>query len=101
MVKNIISLVLLIVSVSLNFKHAWDTAQYRTNPESLKMLTSLGINKPVVPVLVFLIITVSILLLIPKTFFLGNILNAMFIVLIMGLALRAHNLNMALAEIPF
>ncbi|MBE9583361.1 hypothetical protein IM792_02775 [Mucilaginibacter sp. JRF] len=101
MVKNIISLALLVVSVSLSFKHAWDTAHYQSNPASLTMMTSLGINRSAVPVFVFLTVAVGILLLIPKTFFLGNMLNAMSIVMIMGLALHAGNYRIALIEIPF
>jgi len=101
MTKNIISLFLLIVSALLSFKHAWDTAHYQTNPDAFKMMTSLGISKAAVPVFVFLAIAIGGLLLIPKTFFLGNMLNAIIIVLIMGLALRAGNLRMALIEIPF
>ncbi|WP_343675112.1 hypothetical protein [Chitinophaga sp.] len=37
----------------------------------------------------------------PDTFFLGNMLNAILIVMIMGLALRVGNYRMALIEIPF
>ncbi|NOW96461.1 hypothetical protein [Mucilaginibacter sp. SG564] len=101
MAKNIISLLLLIISVSLSFKHAWDTAHYQSSPEALKMMTSLGISKAAVPIFVFLTIAIGVLLLIPKTFFLGNMLNALSIVLIMGLALRAGNIRMVLIEIPF
>jgi hypothetical protein len=101
MIKNIISLILLIVSVSLSFKHAWDTANYQTNPASLDMMTTLGINKSAVPVFVILTLAIGMLLLIPQTFFLGNMLNAISIVLIMGLALRAGNYKIALMEIPF
>ncbi|WP_345211936.1 hypothetical protein [Mucilaginibacter gynuensis] len=101
MIKNSISLLLLIVSVSLSFKHAWDTAHYQSNPASLTMMTSLGINRSAVPVFVFLTVAIGILLIMPKTFFFGNMLNAMSIVLIMGLALRAGNYRIALVEIPF
>ncbi|MDJ1480808.1 hypothetical protein QNI16_09970 [Cytophagaceae bacterium YF14B1] len=101
MIKNILSLVLLIVSVSLSFKHGWDTFHYKNNPESVKMMNDLGISESIVPFLGFLTIAVGVLLLIPKTFFLGNMLNAISILFIMGLALRAGNSKMALIEIPF
>lgn len=101
MIKNIISLVLLIVSVSLSFKHGWDTLHYKNNPASLKMMNELGISEPAIPFLGFLTIAIGILLLIPKTFFAGNLLNAVSIVLIMALALRAGNYKIALMEIPF
>jgi len=101
MTKNIISLVLLIVSVSLSFKHGWDTFNYKKNPESLKMMNELGISESFIPIFGALTIVVGVLLLIPKTFFLGNLLNAISIVLIMSLALRAGNYKIALMEIPF
>ena len=101
MIKNLISLVLLIVSVALSFKHGWDTFNYKNNPQSLKMMNDLGISESVIPVMGVLTIVVGVLLLIPKTCFWGNVLNAMSIVLIMALALRAGNLKMVLIEIPF
>lgn len=101
MIKNLISLALLIVSVALSFKHGWDTFNYKNNPQSLKMMDELGISESVIPLMAALTILVGILLLIPKTFFWGNVLNAMSIVLIMALALRAGNLKMVLIEIPF
>ncbi|MFB0497286.1 hypothetical protein FHW88_004952 [Mucilaginibacter sp. SG538B] len=101
MIKNLISLLLLIVSVSLSFKHAWDTAHYQGNPESFKMMESLGISISMIPVFVILAVMTGILLLLPKTFFIGNMLNAMTIILVIGLALRAGNIRMTLIEIPF
>ena len=101
MIKNIISLLLLVVSVFLSFKHGWDTFNYKKNPESLKMMNELGISESFITILGALTIVIGILLLIPKTFFLGNLLNAIAIVLIMSLALRAGNYKIALMEIPF
>lgn len=101
MVKNIISLVLLIISVALNVRHSWDTFNYKGNPESVKAMADLGIGESAVPFLGTLALLIAILLLIPRTFFLGNLLNAFVIVLIMSLALRAGNYKMALFEIPF
>lgn len=101
MTKNIISLVLLIVSVALSFKHGWDTFNYKNNPESLKMMSELGIHESFVPFFGVLAFAIGILLLIPKTFFAGNLLNAISIVLIMAFALRAGNYKIALMEIPF
>lgn len=92
---------LLILSVSLSFKHAWDTAHYKKNPESLKMMAGLGISEPLIPFFAFLAFAIGVLLLIPKTFFIGNILNAISIVLIMAFALKAGNFKIALIEIPF
>ncbi|GGD52726.1 hypothetical protein GCM10011514_16140 [Emticicia aquatilis] len=101
MVKNIISLCLLVVSVGLSFKHGWDTFNYKNNPQSLKMLNELGISEAFVPIFGILTILVGVLLMIPRTFFVGNVLNAMSILLIMALATRAGNFKMVLMEIPF
>ena len=101
MMKNIVSAVLLLISVTLSFKHAWDTLHYKNNPESVKMMESLGISETFIPYLAGGAIVVGVLLLIPGTFFLGNLLNAILIVMIMGLALRAGNYRMAMIEIPF
>ncbi|WP_344831053.1 hypothetical protein [Chryseobacterium ginsenosidimutans] len=101
MIRNIISAVLLLISVTLSFKHAWDTIYYKSNPESVKMMESLGISETFIPYLAVASIAVGVLLLIPSTFFLGNMLNAILVVMIMGLALRAGNYRIALMEIPF
>ena len=101
MVKNIISALLLLISVTLSFKHAWDTVHYKNNPASAKMMESLGISEAFIPYLAFVAVAVGVLLLMPYTFFLGNMLNAILIVMIMGLGLRAGNYRIALIEIPF
>ena len=101
MVKNIISALLLLISVTLSFKHAWDTVHYKNNPESVKMMKSLGINETFTPCLAAVGIAVGVLLLLPGTFFMGNMLNAFLIVMIMGLALRTGNYRMVLIEVPF
>ena len=101
MLKNIISTALLLISVTLSFRHAWDATHYKNNPESVKMMESLGISETFTPYLAVVAVAVGVLLLIPGTFFLGNMLNAVLIVMIMGLALRTGDYRMALIEIPF
>lgn len=101
MIKNIIALVLLIISVFLSFKHGWDSLHFKDNPESAKMMTELGIKQSYVPALGVFMIMVGLLLLFPKTFFIGNLLSAMAILTIMALALNTGNIKTALIEIPF
>ncbi|MFN8347188.1 MAG: hypothetical protein U0X91_19455 [Spirosomataceae bacterium] len=101
MIRNILSLVLLLSAVFLSFKHGWDTFHYKNNPQSLRMMNELGISESVIPFFGALTIAIGVLLLLPKTFFLGNVLNAMSILLIMALSLNAGNYKMALMEIPF
>lgn len=96
-----VSMVLILVSAFLSFKHGWDALRSGNNPEELKMMTDLGIDKAYVPFIGVFTILVGILILFPKTFVLGNILNAFSIVVIMSLALHAGHLRIALIEIPF
>lgn len=101
MIKNIISLVLLLVSVGLSFSHGWGSFNYKKNPESFKMMTELGLAEWTMPMFGVTAMLVGVLLLIPKTFFFGNLLNALSVVFIMAMALRAGNIRIALIEIPF
>ncbi|WP_031529918.1 hypothetical protein [Dyadobacter crusticola] len=101
MIKNVIALTLLVVSVVLSFKHGWDTFNYKNNPQSTKIMADLGISEPAIPWLGALTILTGILLTIPKTFFLGNLLSAFSILLIMAFSLHAGNYKTALMEIPF
>lgn len=101
MIKNIISLVLLLASAGLSFSHGWGSFNYRENPESFKMMSELGMAEWTMPVFAVLAMSVGVMLLIPKTFFIANLLNALSVVLIIALALRAGNLRIALIEIPF
>jgi hypothetical protein len=100
MLKTIISSVLLVVSVVLSLKHGWDAFQPAT-AEQARMMANLGITKSAMPYFGAFSIIVGLMLLTPQTFFLGNVLNAVTIVLIMALSLKAGDHRMALIEIPF
>ena len=100
MIKTILSIVLLLVSAGLSLKHGWDAFQ-TANPEQAEMMTDLGVTPGMMPYFgVFSIIT-GLMLFFPQTFVLGNILNAITIILIMALSLNIGNYKMALIEIPF
>lgn len=101
MIKNIISLLLLLASAGLSFSHGWGSFNYKKNPESFKMMAELGMAEWTMPVFGVLAMSVGLMLLISKTFFIGNLINALSIVLIMALAMRAGNLRIAMIEIPF
>ena len=101
MTKSILSLVLLLVSAGLSFSHGWGSLNYKKNPDSLKMMSELGISETWMPIFGVGIMLAGVLSLIPKTFFAGNLLNAISIVFIMTMALRAGNIRIALIEIPF
>ena len=97
---KIISILLLLVSAFLSIKHGWDAFQ-PANAEQTKMMADLGISKTIMPFFGVLSVVIGLMLLFPQTFFISNLLNAVTIVLIMALSLRAGNTSMALIEIPF
>ena len=95
-----ISILLLLVSACLSIKHGWDVFQ-PLGPEQEKMMGNLGITQSIIPYFGVFSIIVGLLLFFPQTFFISNMLNAVTIVLIMALSLRAGDLKTALIEIPF
>jgi len=97
---KIISIILIAVSAFLSLKHGWDGFQ-NVNPEQAKMMSELGISKALSPYFGALSIIVGLMILFPQTFFISNLLNAITIVLIMALSLKAGNFKIALMEIPF
>lgn len=97
---KILSIILILSSVFLSLKHGWDAFQPAT-AEQAKMMANLGITKSVMPYFGAFSITIGLMLCFPQTFFLSNVLNAVTIVLIMALSLRAGDYKMALIEIPF
>lgn len=97
---RILSIALLLISAALSVKHGWDAFQPPT-AEQTKMMANLGIAKSTMPFFGAFSIIIGLMLFHPQTFFLGNVLNAITIVLIMALSLRAGDYRMALIEIPF
>lgn len=97
---KILSIILILVSAGLSFKHGWDAFQ-PASAEQAKIMADLGIGKAAMPYIGAFSIIVGLLLLFPQTFFIGNLLNAITIVLIMALSLHNGNPKMALIEIPF
>lgn len=98
---KILSWVLIGITIFFNAKHAWSGLTNSLKPEEVKMFSSLGINQMFVIPIGLVSIAVCIIVLFPKTFFLGNLLNATMILLIIALALQTNNLKIALIEIPF
>jgi hypothetical protein len=97
---KILAIILLLVSAFLSIKHGWDAFQ-ASSPEQSKMLADLGISKSMTPYLGGFLIVIALMLFFPQTFFISNVLNAISILLIMALSLRAGNIKTALVEIPF
>jgi len=96
---KIISGVLILITVFLNVRHGW--AGLMMKPETVSMMEQMGISKQLSIVVSVVTLAGACLVLFPQTFFIGNLLNAVVILLIMCLALQAGNVKTALIEIPF
>ncbi|ATL48924.1 hypothetical protein COR50_18100 [Chitinophaga caeni] len=97
---RIVAIILLLVSAFLSVKHGWDAFR-PANVEQSKMIADLGISSSVLPYFGVFSIIIGLMLFFPQTFFTGNLLQAITIVLIMALALRGGHYKIALIEIPF
>ena len=64
-------------------------------------MSHLGIKQSIMPYFGLISIFIGLMLFIPKTFFLANILNAMLYFLIMALLLKAEDYGLALVETFF
>lgn len=97
---KMISIVLLLVTAFLSFKHGWDAFR-PASPDQARMLADLGLTRSFMPYFGVFSFVIGSMLLFPQTFFVSNVLHSFAIVLIMSLSLRAGNVRMALIEIPF
>lgn len=97
---KIISILLLLISAILSLKHGWDAFQ-PPNAEQIKMMATLSVTQSIMPYFGVFSIVVGLMLFFPQTFFISNVLNAITILLIMAMSLRAGDYRMALIEIPF
>src|SRR5258707_189183 len=99
--KMIISGALILVTAFLSFRHGWAGLTMNMKPEQAGMMKDLGMTRPLLYVFSVLTLLGGIMVLFPQTFFAGSLLNALLILLIMALSLKAGNLRTALIEIPF
>lgn len=97
---KIVCIILLLVSIFLSISHGWSSFK-PANADQLKMMSNLGITATTMPYFGVFSIILGFMLLFPQTFFAGNVLNAITIVLIMALSLKAGDYKTALIEIPF
>ncbi|WP_229379429.1 hypothetical protein [Fibrella forsythiae] len=98
---KLISSALILVTALLSVKHGWGGISGNVSPEEAKMMADLQISRPILLVISIASLAVGGLVLFPQTFFVGNLLNAIIILLIMAYSLRVGNLKIALTEIPF
>lgn len=98
---KIISGILIAITVFLNAKHAWSALTMSMKPEETKMLSDIGLSQGFVLPIGIVSLAICLLVLFPQTYFAGNLLNAIVILLIMAMALNTHNIKTAFIEIPF
>jgi hypothetical protein len=98
---KIVSSILILITAFLSIKHGWAGVTGNVTPEEATMMSSIGVNKPLGYGIGILSMAVGLLVFFSQTFFAGNLINALIILLIMALALKSGNLKIALVEIPF
>ncbi len=98
---KIISGILILITIYFNFKHGKSGITNTMSVEEAKMMTDIGIGKNLILPISILSFAICLLVLFPQTFFIGNIINAILILLIMAMALKAGETKIALIEIPF
>lgn len=98
---KVISTILIAITVFLNAKHAWSGLTKSMKPEETKMLSDIGMGEAFILPIGIVSLAICILVLFPQTYFIGNLLNAITILLIMTMALNTNNLKTAFIEIPF
>jgi hypothetical protein len=98
---KILSSILILITVYLSAKHGWGGITGNVKPEEAAMMDGLGISRPVLNIISVASLAVAVLVLFPQTFFVGNVLNAITILLIMAYAFQSGNLRIALIEVPF
>jgi hypothetical protein len=92
----------LLFTAYMGIKHGWQLLNVKpgdTGPE-IDLLRKLNLSQGVIKAFAVLTILYALLILFPQTFVLGNILNAIGIILIMAMLLNVREIKPALIEIP-
>jgi hypothetical protein len=103
MIIKLISGALLLFTAYMGIKHGWQLFNVKpgdTGPE-MDLLGKLNLSQGVTKAFALLTMLCAIMILFPQTFVIGNILNAIGIVLIMAMLLNVREIKPALIEIPF
>lgn len=103
MLIKIISGILLIFTVYMSITHGWQALNMKpgdTGPGA-DLIRKINVSQGVIKGFAILTLLSAVLILFPQTFVLGNILNAIGILLIMAMLLNVRDIKPALIEIPF
>lgn len=101
MILKVISGLLILLTTVMSIRHSWGGITGNARPEDVKLLTGIGIGRPVQLGLNLLSVVVGLLVLFPRTFFVGNLLGALLFVVLIAFALNSGNIRVALGEVPF
>lgn len=101
MVVKLLSGFLILISLFVGFSHGIGTLRHKASVAESKMMGELGITETMRQAIAVVSIVLAILIVFPQTFFAGNLLRALMIVITMALSLKASNFKFALIEIPF
>lgn len=101
MVLKLISGALILLTAFLNLKHAWAGLTNHMSAGEVQMMADIGIGKNWFMPIGVVSLAIGVLVLFPQTFFAGNVINAIVILFIMVMALKAGVIKTALIEIPF
>lgn len=101
MILKIVSGLLILGTTVMSIRHGWGSLTGNPRPEAVQLMTGIGIGKPIHFGLGVLSVLVGVLVLFPRTFFVGNLLGALLFVVIIAFALNSGNLRAALIEVPF
>lgn len=97
---KILSGALILIALYFGIIHG-GRAWKKPSEEYIHMMSVLGITDAMRMVFGLWAIAAAILILFPRTFFLGNVLRAVQLVIMMAFALKAGNYKFALIEVPF
>lgn len=96
---KVINAILILFSLFMGIKHGW--GMVTGEPKMLEMFGKWEIGKTGVLFFGVVGIIASILLLFPKTFFLGNFITATILLMLTALYLQQRDIKGALIELPF
>ncbi len=99
MVIKIINSILILFAVFMGIKHGWNMLNVK--PDMVDMFGKWGFSKNAIVVNGIITLFAAILILIPRTFLLGNFIMAAGILMIICLQLLHKDLKGVTIEIPF
>ena len=98
---TILSGLLILISAYVGISHGLSTLTNSAPAGELKMMSDIGITETMRKTIAGLSLVLGILILFPQTFFVGNLMRAIMLIVTMALSLKINNFKFELIEIPF